>query len=89
MGTENEGKEHTFPMIQPNDVMSASEENWEEFKKEAARDPLYYNGPGDLLDTEAGRAKFCALNETAVFRKNDPEYPGYKIWVFKIGRAHV
>ena len=55
-------------MLQPNDVMNALDENWEEFKKQAAQDPLYYNGPGDLLDTPEGRAKFCRLNETAVFR---------------------
>ena len=71
-------------MIQPNDVMKASDENWEQFKKDAAKDPLFYNGPGDLLDTEEGRKKFCALNETAVFRKEDPEFPGYKIWVFNL-----
>ena len=49
-------------MIQPNDVMKALDENWEDFKKQASRDPLYYNGPGDLLDTPEGRAKFCRLN---------------------------
>lgn len=69
-------------MIQPNDVMNASEESWEEFKKQAAQDELYYNGPGDLLDTPEGRAKFCRLNETSVFRKPDPDFPNYKIWVF-------
>ena len=37
-------------MLQPNDVMNALDENWEEFKKQAAQDPLYYNGPGDLLE---------------------------------------
>ena len=69
-------------MIQPNDVMKALDENWEDFKKEAAQDPLYYNGPGDLLDTPEGRAKFCRLNETGVFRKEDPQFPGYFIFVF-------
>ena len=34
-------------MIEPNDVMKVDDENWEEFKKEAAKDELYYNGPGD------------------------------------------
>ena len=38
-------------MIEPNDVMKVNDENWEEFKKEAAKDELYYNGPGDILDT--------------------------------------
>lgn len=71
-------------MIQPNDVMKALDENWEDFKKQAASDPLYYSGPGDLLDTPEGRAKFCRLNETGVFRKPDPDYPGYKIWVFNL-----
>ena len=71
-------------MIQPNDVMNAPEESWEDFKKQAAQDPLYYSGPGDLLDTPEGRAKFCALNETGVFRKPDPNYPNYKIWVFNL-----
>ena len=71
-------------MIQPNDVVNVSDENWDEFKKKAVHDELYYNGPGDLLDTPEGRAKFCALNETLVFRKPDPENPGYKIWVFNL-----
>ncbi|MBS1420464.1 MAG: hypothetical protein HP001_09580 [Oscillospiraceae bacterium] len=69
-------------MIQPNDVMNIDSENWEDFKKEAMKDALYYNGPGDLLDTEEGRARFCRLNETGVFRKPDPDFPNYKIWVF-------
>ena len=69
-------------MIEPNDVMKVGEEDWEQFKKDAAKDELYYSGPGDLLDTAEGRAKFCRLNETGVFRKPDPAYPGYKIWVF-------
>ena len=71
-------------MIQPNDVMKAAEEDWEAFKKDARKDPLFYDGPGDLLDTPEGRAKFCALNETGVFRKADPDFPGYKIWVFNL-----
>ena len=53
-------------LIQPQDVLNAANENWEEFKKQAQKDPLYYNGPGDLLDTAEGRAKFCRLNETGV-----------------------
>ena len=69
-------------MIEPNDVMKVCEEDWEQFKKDAAKDELYYTGPGDLLDTAEGRAKFCRLNTTGVFRKPDPSYPGYKIWVF-------
>lgn len=69
-------------MIEPKDVINASEENWNEFKKDALKDELYYDGPGDLLDTAEGRAKFCRLNETSVFRKPDPEFPNYKIWVF-------
>ena len=69
-------------MINPNDVMKVGDEDWEQFKKDAVKDELYYSGPGDLLDTAEGRAKFCRLNTTGVFRKPDPAYPGYKIWVF-------
>ena len=71
-------------MLQPEDVMKAAEEDWEAFKEKAKQDPLYYNGPGDLLDTPEGRAKFCRLNDTGVFRKPDPNFPGYKIWVFDL-----
>ena len=69
-------------MVDPRDVDKVSDEDWEQFKKDAARDELYYNGPGDLLDTPEGRSKFCRLNKTGVFRKPDPQFPGYKIWVF-------
>ena len=71
-------------MIEPNDVMKVDEENWAEFKQKAVKDELFYNGPGDLLDTAEGRAKFCRLNESSVFRKPDPEFPNYKIWVFNV-----
>lgn len=71
-------------MIQPNDVVRVSEEDWGSFKKEAVKDELFYDGPGDLLDTAEGRAKFCRLNESSVFRKPDPEFPNYKIWVFNV-----
>ena len=69
-------------MLEPNDVMKVDDKDWEQFKKDAVQDELYYNGPGDLLDTAEGRAKFCRLNVSSVFRKDDPEFPGYKIWVF-------
>ena len=69
-------------MYQPNDVNNVPEEEWEEFKKKAARDELYYSGPGDLLDTPEGRSKFCRLNESGAFRKPDPDFPGYQIYVF-------
>ena len=69
-------------MIQPQDVDKVENEDWEEFKKRAAQDELYYAGPGDLLDTAEGRAKFCRLNESGMFRKPDPVYPGYFIYVF-------
>ena len=69
-------------MIQPNDVNRIEDGDWEEFKKRAMQDELYYNGPGDLLDTAEGRAKFCRLNESGMFRKPDPLYPGYFIYVF-------
>ena len=71
-------------MLDPRDVDQVPEEEWESFKKKAVEDELYYNGPGDLLDTPEGRAKFCRLNPTSVFRKPDPAYPGYKIWVFNL-----
>ena len=69
-------------MLNPKDVDKVPEEEWEQFKKEAVKDELYYSGPGDLLDTPEGRAKFCRLNKTSFFRKPDPDFPGYKIWVF-------
>ena len=71
-------------MIQPNDIMKADEANWSQVKKSAMQDELYYDGPGDLLDTAEGRAKFCRLNESSVFRKPDPDFPNYKIWVFNV-----
>ncbi len=71
-------------MIQPNDVMKVENEDWESFKKGVMNDELFYNGPGDLLDTAEGRAKFCRLNESSVFRKPDPDYPDSKIWVFNL-----
>ena len=45
-------------------------------------DELFYTGPGDLLDTAEGRAKFCRLNETTVFKKKDPTVWNNYIWVF-------
>ena len=71
-------------MIEPNDVIKIDDENWEQFKKKAVKDELYYDGPGYLLDTPEGRAKFCRLNESSVFRKPDPEFPSHKIWVFNV-----
>ena len=69
-------------MIDPREVDKVSDEDWEEFKKRAVKDELFYTGPGDMLDTAEGRAKFCRLNESGLFNKDDPVYPGYKIWVF-------
>ena len=69
-------------MIQPKDVDKVENEDWEEFKKRAMQDELYHSGPGDMLDTAEGRAKFCRLNESGLFRKPDPAYPGYSIYVF-------
>lgn len=69
-------------MIQPDDVFKVKDEELEDFRKEAVKDELWYSGEGDLLDTAEGRARFCRLNETSVFRKPDPNYPGYRIWVF-------
>ena len=71
-------------MIQPNDIFKTDDSNWEQFKKDAVKDELFYDGPGDLLDTPEGRAKFCRLNESSVFRKPDPDFPNYKIWVFNV-----
>ena len=45
-------------------------------------DELFYTGPGDLLDTAEGRAKFCRINETTVFRKKDTGTWNNYIWVF-------
>ncbi|MBR0199799.1 MAG: hypothetical protein IJQ42_06525 [Oscillospiraceae bacterium] len=69
-------------MIDPRDVDKVPDEEWEEFKKRAAKDELFYNGPGDMLDNPEGRAKFCRLNVSGLFNKDDPNFPGYKIWVF-------
>ena len=69
-------------MYNPNDVLKVSEEDWEEFKKDACEGELFYRGEGALLDTAEGRSKFCRLNETSVFRKDAPDLPGSKIWVF-------
>ena len=38
-------------MFQPKDINNIPDEEWEDFKKEALKDELFYNGPGDLLDT--------------------------------------
>lgn len=45
-------------------------------------DELFFTGEGDLLDTAEGRAKFCRINETTVFRKKDPTVWNNYIWVF-------
>ena len=71
-------------MLQPDDVFQVSDEELGEFKKKAMQDELWYDGEGDLLDTPEGRSRFCALNETSVYRKPDPANPGYKIWVFNL-----
>ncbi len=71
-------------MLQPDDVMKVDDRDWDEFKREVIKDELYYDGPGDLLDTAEGREKFCRLNSTGVFRKPDTEFPDYKIWVFNV-----
>lgn len=69
-------------MLQPNDINNIPNEEWDAFRDAAVKDELFYNGPGDLLDTPEGRAKFCRLNKSSIFNKPDPENPGYKIWVF-------
>ena len=45
---------------------------------------LWYNGEGDILDTEEGRAKFCQLNKSSVYTKDDPDFFGGRITVFNI-----
>jgi len=47
-------------------------------------DELWYDGEGDLLDTEEGRAKFCRLNESSIYRKEDPNTYNDHIWVFNV-----
>lgn len=69
-------------MLQPRDIDKVSDEEWEAFKQKALKDELFYNGPGDLLDTAEGRAKFCRLNASGAFNKQDPNFPSHKIWVF-------
>ena len=69
-------------MYQPKDVDRISDEDWEAFKKRAAQEETYYAGPGDLLETAEGRARFCRCNDSGLFQKPDPAYPGYKIFVF-------
>ena len=49
-------------MLEPNDVMKVDDKDWEQFKKEAVRDELYYSGPGDLLDTPEGRGTVVELD---------------------------
>lgn len=69
-------------MIDPSEVDRVPDEEWDEFRDRAVKDELFYNGPGDLLDTPEGREKFCRLNVSGAFRKPDPAFPGYYIWVF-------
>ena len=71
-------------MIDPNDVMKVSDEEWESFKEKAIQDDSYYHGKGDMMDTPEGRAQFCRQNKTGAYNKPDPENPGYKIWVFVV-----
>ena len=71
-------------MIDPSEVDRVPDEEWDEFRDRAVKDELFYNGPGDLLDTPEGRAKFCRLNKTSIFNKQDPEFPAYKIWVYNL-----
>ena len=54
----------------------------EEFDK--GPEELWYDGDGDLLDTEEGRSKFCKLNKTSIYRKQDPYFVGSNITAFVI-----
>ena len=62
-------------MIDPRDVDKVPDEEWEEFKKRAAKDELFYTGPGDLLDTPEGRSKFCRLNDSGALQQGRPQLP--------------
>lgn len=71
-------------MIEPKDVLNIDDADWEAFKKRAMEDEMYFRGKGDMLDTPEGRAKFCRMNPTSMFQKQDPEFPRYKITVFNV-----
>jgi len=45
---------------------------------------LWYDGEGDLLDTAEGRANFCRLNKSSIYRKPDPASYGDFITVFAV-----
>ena len=55
-----------------------------EIAEAAANDPLWYSGEGDLLDTAEGRAKFCKLSKTSIYRKRDPMFPADWIEVYVV-----
>lgn len=56
----------------------------QEAELENSPEELWYDGDGDLLDTEEGRSKFCKLNKSSVFTKDDPDFFGARITVFNI-----
>ena len=56
----------------------------QEAELENSPEELWYDGEGDLLDTEEGRSKFCRLNKSSVYVKDDPELIGSRITVFNI-----
>lgn len=66
-------------MAKPNEEIKKEIEQEDNYKYS---DELFYTGEGDLLDTAEGRAKFCRLNETGVFRKMDTGVWRNYIWVY-------
>ena len=48
------------------------------------KDELWYDGEGDLLDTPDGRSKFCRLNKTSIFSKEDPGMFNDFIFVYNV-----
>lgn len=54
----------------------------DELGAEPEKDPLWYDGEGDLLDTAEGRAEFCRLNKSSLYAKEDPGFPGGTVFVY-------
>lgn len=50
---------------------------------------IWYNGDDDLLSTEEGRATFCRINETSIFRKKDPAFPQSYIEVYNVQSVSI
>jgi|GEM_PF-6717698 hypothetical protein len=50
---------------------------------------IWYSGEEDLLDSEEGRAVFCRVNETSIFRKKDPDFPQSYIEVYNVQNISI